>query len=100
MLDQKLPGIVKHGGGVHIMRSMECMRDTSLRMIEISIKGIDVPSKRERGITVEERRNQGKGRKLVLSKKIQAALVTIGLFSEEQADVIVNETQANLTADC
>ena len=39
------------------------------------------------------------GRKLALSEQMKAALITVGLFSEEKSDVIVNDTQANLSVD-
>ena len=38
-------------------------------------------------------------RKLTLSKEMKATLLTVGAFTEEQADEIVKETQANLPKD-
>ena len=38
-------------------------------------------------------------RKLILSKEMRDALLTVGAFTEEQADEIVKETQANLPKD-
>ena len=38
-------------------------------------------------------------RKLILSKEMKAALLIIGAFTEEQADEIIKETQANLPKD-
>jgi len=38
-------------------------------------------------------------RKLVLLKEMKTALLTVGVFTEEQANVIVHETQANLPKD-
>ena len=38
-------------------------------------------------------------RKLLLTKGIKAALLAIGVFTEEQADAIITETQSNLPKD-
>ena len=38
-------------------------------------------------------------RKMTLSKEMKAALLTLGTFTEEQADAIVAETRGNLPAD-
>ena len=38
-------------------------------------------------------------KKLILSKKMKVALVTVRLFSDKQAEAIINETRANLPED-
>ena len=79
------------------MASMARMCGTSLMTIELSIKGIDVPGKREETTSNEHATKEQK--KLVLSEKMKVALVSVGLFSEEQAEAISNETQVNLSED-
>ena len=41
-------------------------------------------------------KKESNDRKLVLSKEMRVALLTVSAFTEEQADAIVKETQANL----
>ena len=47
----------------------------------------------------EDDATKSQQRKLILNKGMKAALLTIGAFTEEQADAIVTETQSNLPKD-
>ena len=47
----------------------------------------------------KEKQEKSQQRKLILTKEMKAALLTVGAFTEEQAEAIVNETQVNLPKD-
>ena len=50
--------------------------------------------------TVEkDKQDKSQQKKLLLRKEMKAALLTISTFTEEQANAIANETQANLSKD-
>ena len=56
-------------------------------------------SKKDREDAISKQQVAKENKKLILSKKMKVALVTAGLFSNEQAEAIINETQTNLSED-
>ena len=56
-------------------------------------------TKKDREEATSKQQAGKENKKLILSEKMKAALVTVGLFSDEQAEAIINETRANLPED-
>ena len=55
--------------------------------------------KKDRVEAISKQQAEKENMKLILSEKMKVALITVELFSNEQVEVIINETQNNLPED-
>ena len=63
------------------------------------MKRVKLREKTDRESGRESRTSETSDRKITLSKEMKEALMTLGTFTEEQADVIMEETRGNLPVD-
>ena len=56
-------------------------------------------NKKDKDSKGKETRKISNAKKLQLSKEMKAALLTVGSFTEEQAEAIMKEAEANLPED-